>query len=158
MTESEVDVGAEDFEFPALDDLDPVKAGQLWSAIEMEAREANKRADRLKERKQIAKALTIAAIDASGQTGARVPLPNGREVNLTPYTQDQYSIKNQEEFDAWAAGQAERFYDETPRLREGVFKDHMRMLEQTGQPLPPGVVRWRDTKISRTAVPVRRKK
>jgi hypothetical protein len=152
------DLGAEDYEFPSLDDLDPVKAGQLWSAIEMEAAEANRRAARLKERKQVAKALTIAAIDASGQTGARVPLPNGREVNLTPYTQDHYSVKDQAEFEDWAKDQAERFWDETPRFREGVFQDHMRGLEQRGEPLPPGVVRWRDTKISRTAVPQRRKK
>jgi hypothetical protein len=61
-------------------------------------------------------------------------------------------------FREWAADEAERYYDDTPRLREQVFLDEMRRREEDREPLPPGVTSWTDTKISRTTVAQRRTK
>jgi hypothetical protein len=46
----EVDYGAEDYEFPRIENLDPHEAAAIWDQIEREATRANKRAARLKER------------------------------------------------------------------------------------------------------------
>lgn len=155
---SDLDYGAEDWQFPNASDMDVVQAGQLWDAIEREARAANRRADLLKARKAQAKALALEVIDASGQTSARVPVADGREVNLTPYTWEVFSVKDEVEFKAWADTAVEDFYDRSPKLREQVFLDEMRRRSQDGEPLPPGVVRWEDTRISRTTAAPRRRK
>lgn len=155
------DLGAEDWEFPDATDLDVPAAARLWDSIERAAAEANKRATRLKSRKAAAKELALKVLDEAGMTSARVAVADGREVQLTPYDWDVFSIKDEDEFKAWAADNADRggedFYDSEPRLRDGIFLDEMRRRVQDHQPLPPGVVRWTDTKISRTAVAPRRR-
>ena len=152
------DYGAEEWEFPSLEDVTPEEAAKLWDAIERQASKANKRAALLKERKAAAKTLAINAVEASPYTSVRIELEDGREVNLTPYDWDVFSVKDEEAFKEWAAGEAENYYDDTPRLRDGVFLDEMRRRVQDQEPLPPGVVRWTDTKISRTAAPSRRRR
>lgn len=152
------DLGAEDWEFPDASQMSVPEAARLWDAIEREAAAANKRAARLKDRKAAAKDFALKVLDASDQTSARVALADGREVQITPYTWEVFSIKDEAEFKEWAAGEAESYYDDTPRLREGIFLDKMRQLSQDKAPLPPGVVRWEDVRISRTAVPTRRKR
>lgn len=150
------DYGAEDFEFPSLDGLDPAEAAQLWDLIERESKEANKRAARLKERKSVAKELALRAIEDSPYTSVRVEGANGRDVQITPYPWTVFRIVNEEEFRAWADGEAERYYDDTPQLREGLFLEEMRRRENDREPMPPGVTSWTDTKISRTAVAQRK--
>jgi hypothetical protein len=150
------DYSSEDWEFPDASDMDPAEAAALWDEIERQAREANKRAKRLAERKATAKELAIQTLEASPYTSVRIEGAEGREVQVTPYPWTIHTIKDEAAFKAWAAGEAERYYDATPQLREGVFRDEMRRREQDKEPLPPGVTSWTDTKISRTTVPQRR--
>lgn len=154
----EVDYGSPDFEFPDVNTLDPSEAGKLWDAIERQATEANKRAKRLKHRRAVAKELALQSIEASPYTSVRIPGALGREVNLTPYSWTVFTIVDEDAFKSWAEGEVERYYDDTPRLREGVFLDEMRRREADKEALPPGVTSWTDTKISRTTVPQRRQK
>lgn len=154
------DPGSEGWKFPDVTDLDPAAAAKLWNDIEREARQANARAARLKERKATAKNLAIRAIEASPYTSVRVEVDDDREVQITPYQWEVFTLKDEEAFKAWAAEWAdeggENFYDDSPRLRESIFLDEMRRRSQDGEALPPGVLRYEDTKISRTAVPKRR--
>lgn len=155
---SDVDYGAEDFEFPALEGLDPSEAASLWDQIERESREANKRAARLKERKAMAKELALQAIEASPYTSVRIEGAEGRDVQLTPYPWTVFRIVDEAAFREWAEGEAERYYDDSPRLREGVFLEEMRRRDEDHESMPPGVTSWTDTKISRTTVAQRRRK
>lgn len=154
----DIDYGAEDYQLPILVGLDPADAAQLWDQIERESREANKRAARLKERKSMAKELALQAIEASPYTSVRVEGAEGREVQITPYPWTVFDIVDEGEFKEWAAGEAERYYDDSPRLRESVFLEEMRRREEDKESLPPGVKSWTDTKISRTTVPQKRRK
>lgn len=156
MSTDMVDYGAEDFEFPSLEGLDPAEAGAVWDAIERASTEANKRAKRLKERKSVAKELVLRAIEDSPYTSVRVPGPNGRDVQMTPYPWTVFRVVDDAAFKEWAAGEAERYYDDEPRLRESVFLEEMRRRDEDHEELPPGVVSWTDTKISRTTVAARR--
>src|SRR6266498_310069 len=146
------DVG---FELPDARDLSVVEAGRLWDKIDRAATEANARAVRLKQHRAAVKDLAIRVVEASGQTSARVPLEDGREIQMTPYDWEVFAIKDEGAFKEWAAEFAseggEDFYDSSPKLREGIFLDYMRMRSQSRQPLPPGVTRWSDVRISRTA-------
>lgn len=155
---SDVDYGAEDFEFPAVEDLDPAEVAALWDKIERESREANKRAARLKERRAMAKELAIQAIEASPYKSVTVEGAEGRDVRMTPYAWTVFRIADEEAFKAWAEGEVERYYDDSPRLREGVFLEEMRRREEDHESLPPGVVSWTDLKISRTTAPQKRRR
>jgi hypothetical protein len=153
-----VDYGDPDFEFPRIEDLDPNEAAQLWDRIERQAAEANKRAARLKERKSAAKELALRAIEASPYTSVRVEGAEGRDVQITPYPWTVFRIVDEDEFRDWAKDEDERYYDESPKLRESVFLEEMRRREEDHEPLPPGVSSWTDTKISRTTVAQKRRK
>lgn len=155
---SEVDYGAEDFEFPDLASLDPAEAAALWDRIEREAAQANKRAARLKDRKIVAKELALKAVEASPYSSVRIEGAEGRDVQITPYPWTVFTIVDEGQFKDWAEGEAERYYDDTPRLREGLFLEEMRRRDEDKEPLPPGVSSWTDTKISRTVVPQKRRK
>lgn len=152
------DYGAEDYELPILVGLDPAEAAALWDQIERASRDANKRAARLKERKAAAKELALQAVEASPYTSVRVEGAGGRDVQITPYPWTVFDIADEEAFKEWAAGEAERYYDDSPRLRESVFLEEMRRREEDHESLPPGVKSWTDTKISRTVVPQKRTK
>lgn len=155
---TDIDYAAEDWEFPEIDEsIDPAEAARLWDEIERQSREANKRAKKLAERKAAAKELALRVIEASPYTSVRIEGAEGREVQITPYPWTIHQVVDESEFKLWAMGEAERYYDATPRLREDVFRDEMRRREADGEPLPPGVKSWTDTKISRTTVPQRRK-
>lgn len=162
-----IDLGAADWEFPDPSEMSAEEAAQVWDTIERQAREANRRAEALKNRKRTAREVTLALVEASPFSSVRVPVMGGREVNLTPYDFDEYSIKNEAAFKEWASGRlaahypgietpAENYYDDTPRLREDILKSEMRRRTQDHEPLPPGVIRYTITKISRTTAARRR--
>lgn len=156
MASEPLDLGGEDWEFPDASELDIPAVIKLWYDLDTTATEANKRAARLKERRAAVKDLAIKVVEASGQTGGSAEVGNGREVQITPYPWEVFAITDEAAFKDWAADNAEDFYDSTPKLREGLFQDTMRRMSQDGQPIPPGVKRWEDIRISRTAKPMRR--
>jgi hypothetical protein len=153
---TDTDYAAADWEFPDVSDVEPDEAAALWDEIERQAREANKKAKILAERKAAAKELAIKSIENHPRiTSVRIMGAEGREVQITPYPWVIHTIKDEAAFKKWTAGEAERYYDATPKLREDVFRDEMRRREADGEPLPPGVVSWTDQKISRTTSPRR---
>lgn len=154
--------GDEGYQLPDARDLTPPEVIRLWHEIEADAREANKRKDRLKDLKAAIQPLAITVVEESGQTSARAEVENGRELQITPYDWEVFDVIDQKAFDEWRkqyeAEGGEHFYDSSPRLRESIFLEAMRLRSQDHKPLPPGVRRYSEVRISKTAVPQRRKR
>lgn len=149
---SSPDIGSEDFRWPEVHELRPAEAARLLDDVEREAALANKRAKRLTERKAQAKQIVLAVADVYELEAIRTTTSAGKAVQYTPYPFDVFSVDNDEAFREWAAAQSESYYDSSPKLREQIFMDEMRRRVQDGEPLPPGVKRWTDTRLSRSAV------
>jgi hypothetical protein len=147
------DFSAEDFEWPQVKDLRPVDALRLLDDVEREARLANKRAETLKRRKAQAKQIALAVMEDYEQDSAKVTTHDGNKVLFSTYPFDVFSVDDEPAFKEWASTQSESYFDPTPTLREGIFLDEMRRRVQDGEPLPPGVKRWTDTRLSRSAAP-----
>lgn len=137
--------------------MEVADAFELLDEIEHQAQLANKRADTLKERKAQAKKIALDVLDIKRQKGARIEGHEGRDVQYTPYDFDVFNVVDHEAFGEWAETADESFYDTNPRLRGEVFQGAMRQLHQDKQPLPPGVQRYSEVRLSRTAVAQRRK-
>lgn len=156
-----IDPGAEDWNFPDASDISVPEAVKLWATVDATATEANRRAARLKERRAKAKALALAKIEErrkeTGESKATVELDDGREITATPYEWEVFTVVDWPAFRKWAEGQEESYWDPEPTFREGIFLDAMRRRSHDGEPLPPGVTRWTDTRISRSATPKRRR-
>lgn len=146
------DFASEDFQWPEVKDLRPAEAARLLDDIETASREANKRADILKARKAQAKQIALAVAEEYELSAIDTVTYGGQRVRYTPYSFDAFSVDNEEAFKEWAATQSESYYNAAPRLRDDIFRDEMRRRIQDGEPLPPGVRRWTDTRLSRTAV------
>lgn len=145
------DFASEGFEWPDVKSLRPADALRLLDDIERQAREANKRADDLRRRKAQAKQIALAVMEDYEQESTRVTMHDGNKVNYSTYTFDVFSVDDAAAFRKWAETQSESYFDPTPKLRESVFLDEMRRRVQDGEPLPPGVKRWTDVRLSRTA-------
>jgi hypothetical protein len=148
----EPDFGAEEFQWPEVNQLRPAQAARLLDDIERQAAEANKRADRLKSRKAQAQQIVIAVADEYEEESVRFRSNTGRVVQYTPSVKQHFTIENEAEFKEWAGAQSENFYDPEPKLREGVFRDEMRRRMQDGEGLPPGVRKYDAIGLSRSSV------
>lgn len=146
------DFGAEDFEWPDVSSLKPAEALRLLDDIEREAREANKRADVLKRRKAQAKQVALAVLEEFELDSAKTTVSSGQKVLYSTYDFDVFTVDDDEAFREWAETQSESYFDPTPKLRQQIFLDEMRRRAQDGEPLPPGVRKWSDTRLSRTSV------
>lgn len=142
---------SEDFVWPEVRDMRPVDAARLLDDIERAASAANKRAELLKKRKGQAKATLNTVLEIYEQDAVDFTNSDGKRVRYTPYDFDVFNVADEEAFREWAAGESERYYDDTPRLRQEVFLDEMRRRHQDGEALPPGVVKWTDQRLSRSA-------
>lgn len=145
------DFGSEEFEWPEVTELRPSDAARLLYDVESAAAAANKRADILRSRKNEAKQIALTVAEIYEQPDISAITDDGRKVRYTPYPFDVFSVDDPAAFKEWAVSQSESFYDETPRLREEIFRDEMRRRDQDGEPLPPGVRKWSDTRLSRSA-------
>lgn len=151
MTEAShtFDYGAPDYKLPDARDLRPVDAARLMDDIERASTETNARKKRLDGLKSQVRNLVIEVLKDNELDSVRFTNSAGRKVQYTPYTWDVYNVTDEAAFREWAAGEAERFYGEA--LREGVFLDEMRARAKAGEPIPPGVSRFTDMKLSRSA-------
>jgi hypothetical protein len=145
------DFASEDFAWPEVKDLRPVDALRLLDDVEREARQANRRAEALKRRKAQAKQIALAVLEDYEQDSTKVRTSDGNKVIYSTYNFDVFSVDNEEAFREWAATQSESYFDPTPKLRDSIFLDEMRRRVQDGEPLPPGVKRWTDVRLSRSA-------
>lgn len=70
---------------------------------------------------------------------------------ISKYDKDRYYVPEaeREEFEAWAADQDEEYLEPNRRVREETLNSNMQQLEEDGQPLPPGVRKYTETKISK---------
>lgn len=146
------DPGSEEFQWPEVSELRPAEAARLLDDIEREATLANKRADTLKKRKAQAKAIVLAVAEDYELESIDTTTAEGQRVKYTPYSFDVFSVTDEEAFKAWAGEDGENYYEQRERLRDDSFRDAMRRRLQDGEPLPPGVTRWTDPRISRTAI------
>lgn len=148
------DYGAEEIEWPEPRDVRLVDAGRLLDDIERQATEANARAKRLTSRKTTAKLILKAALERDEQDSVVFTNSQGRKVTYTPYAFDVYNIVNEDEFKEWAEEYAdeggEAFY--APALRKDIFLDEMRRRDKDGEALPPGVQKFSDERMSRSAM------
>lgn len=142
----------DDFEWPDPSTMKPADAMRLADRFERELTEANRAAKLAQQRKATAKKIQLDVMDIYELDEVGVTMEDGSRVKYTPYPFDVYTIKNKEEFDAWAETQDESFYDTSPKLREQVFLDVVRRMDQDGEELPPGVVKFTQTRVSRTAI------
>lgn len=146
------DLAAEDFEWPDVSKLRPAEAARLLDDFERAAAEANRRADRLKSRKAQAKAIALAVAEEYELEAIDTTTNTGQRIRYTPYPFDTFSVDDEAAFKAWADTQHESYFDSSPKLRQQIFLDEMRRRVQDGEPLPPGVRRFTDTRLSRTAI------
>jgi hypothetical protein len=146
------DPGAEDFKWPEVKDLRPSDAVRLLDDIEAAGRAANKRADILKTRKAQAKQIALAVMEEYDQPDAAAITAGGQKVRYTPYPFDVFSVDDEEAFREWSENQSESYFDASPKLRQSIFLDEMRRRHQDGEPMPPGVRRWTDIRLSRSAL------
>lgn len=147
-----IDYADEDFAWPEVNQLKVGEAIALLGNIELQAAAANKRAKTLASRKATAKAVVDAVLEEAELTSGRAVLSNGREVQYTKGEETYYSIIDPIAFAKWAKDQNESFYDREPRLRDDIFRDEMRRRTMDGEPLPPGVQKYTDTKLSKSTV------
>jgi hypothetical protein len=141
----------ENFQWPSPDEIRPVDAGRLMDDIERESMAANKRAKMLTARKAQAKALVDAVLEINELDALPFTTSQGKRVTYTPYEFDAFTVDDYEAFEAWAETQHENYFDNSPKLREGIFRDEMRRRVADGEPLPPGVRRYSEQRLSRSA-------
>lgn len=146
------DPGAKEFEWPEIKDMRPADAARLLYDIEVATTAANARAKRLTSRKAQARKIVEAVAEEYELPEIATITSAGRKVRYRAEPVDYFSIDNPEAFRAWAETQSENYFDPTPKLREGIFRDEMRRRVQDREPLPPGVRRYTDTKLSRSTV------
>lgn len=133
-------------------ELDAAEALRLLDDVERAATEANARAKELAKAKSRAKTVAIQVyerldLDVAGTTAA-----DGTKLRYTPYEFKAYQVVDEEAFREWEAAQDESFYDPTPKLREAILRDECRRRVDDGEPLPPGVREYTETRLSRSAV------
>lgn len=148
---TEPDSALERLEAAQPGELKPADALRLLDDVEREAREANKRAETLKSAKSKARVIATQVLEQYELDTARTTLADGSTVQYTPYEFRAYRVADEEAFRAWAEGQIENYYDPTPKLREGTLRDECRRRVDDGEPLPPGVVEYTETRLSRSA-------
>lgn len=153
------DYGVPDDEFiwPDVAGLRVADAVRLLYDIEEQATVANARAERLKKRKATARVIIQQVLEREELESGRAKTRDGKTIQYTPSTRDVFHVTDEEAFKAWAEEDAERYYDDTPRLREGIFLDEMRRRLQDKEPLPPGVQHVPLPTINRTAVASKRR-
>jgi hypothetical protein len=147
---TEPDPGADEWEWPETAGMRPVDAARLLNTIETEATAANRRAENLKKRKAQAKRIMEGILEDQELDSVRFTTDDGRRIQYTVGdTVDHFSIDDDEAFRQWAQEQAENYFE--PALRKEMFTDAMRRRVMDGEPLPPGVRRWSDVKLSRSS-------
>lgn len=153
MSDEVKDYGAPKIEWPEPSEMRLVDAGRLLDDVERQATEANARAKRLTSRKTTAKMILKAVLEREEQDKVVFTNSQGRQVSYSPYNFDVYNIVNEDEFKAWAEEYAdeggEAFY--APALRKDIFLDEMRRRDKDGEGLPPGVQKFSDERMSRSA-------
>lgn len=145
------DLASEDFEWPDPGTLLPDEAMRLLDDFEEEAKKANKRADTLKERKRTAKIIALDTLKQYRLKSATTETADGKDVRYTPYDFEIFTVEEPRAFMEWALKQDENYFDNAPKLREEVFLSNMRRMYKDGEPLPPGVKRYTEPRLSRSA-------
>lgn len=79
---------------------------------------------------------------------------DGQRVNFSKYEFRSARVQNPEEFKAWAESEdREALFEPDLRPRMDVVTALAKELEDNGEEPPPGVVMWRETRLSRTVQP-----
>lgn len=133
----------------------PAAAFRAYDAAEKAAAKANKVAKEAKDEKTKAKAIAQASLEAAELESASTTLEvDGQPRRVLFYTGEftHYNVSNKAEFKAWAAEEDEEYFEPEPRIREDLVRQECERREQDGEPLPPGVTTYKETRIYRQAM------
>lgn len=126
------------------DDL--TKAVLEWDKKTQARARANKRAKEIAEEVREAKEEVERLLGERGQDGVKV----GGSV-VSTYQKTHYYVVEAERaaFEKWAADQDEEYLEPNRRVRGDTLNSNMQQMVEDGQPLPPGVSKYTETKVSK---------
>lgn len=108
---------------------------------------AKKEADAAKAK---ARAIVLAKLEEEELDGAPATI-DGKKVHFSKYEMAFGKIDGPEEFRAWAANEDEAYFEPEARVRGELLNALVRQRLDDGEPLPPGVGVYFDTRLSRRA-------
>jgi len=122
------------------------KAVADWNRLERMRATAKRKADEIKDQRDEARDRVKQLLGDRGQEGVKA---GGSLVSTYPFDRYYVPEANRPEFEAWAKDQDEEYLEPTRRVREADLKNFCQELEENGQPLPPGVKKYTEYKISK---------
>jgi hypothetical protein len=134
----------DDFTWPEPSELKPAEAMRLLDEKQAEATAANRAAEAAKDAKKKANKIALDVLDMYELGSADTIVDSGKRVLFYTEQFRTFTVKDQEAFDA-----CENYYETQRKLREQVFVDYCKGLEDDGQPLPPGVEKFEETRLKR---------
>ena len=160
---ADIDITDEDTAPPEVDAAEAAQytvGGALRALDEAESAtsRANKAVEQARKAKKRAEALVLAVYEHQETTTGKLTRDDGRKVLFYTEQFRTFNIKDETKFRAWEAEQDENYFEQKTALREQIFLDEMRRLDDDKQPLPPGVVKVSFPKLKRKADTPRRKK
>lgn len=109
---------------------------------------AKKEADSAKAK---AKAIVLAKLEEEELDGAPATI-DGKKVRFSKYEMAFAKLEDREAFAAWAAEEdGEAYFEPESRPREDLLNALVRQKLDDGEPLPPGLGLYFDTRLSRRA-------
>lgn len=150
---ADIDITDEDLEttedaWPEPEELTPAAAGRLlWEKQQINNAETK---NKDKAKKDVARAeLLVKAVPEHYE----LEDIKAKGLPVTFYTEEfkTFSVADKARFDAWEAEQDENYYEVKRTLRNDIFLELCRRLDDDGQPLPPGVTKYRETRLRHRA-------
>jgi len=122
------------------------EAVKHWDKLTAKRAKANREAKLISAETAEAKQEVDRLLGERGHEGVRV---GGSVVSV--YEKTHYYVREdgREAFERWAKKQDEQYLEPVQRVREETLNSNMQMLEEDGQPLPPGVSKYTERKISK---------
>lgn len=117
----------------------------------IKAREINQAKKAADSAKRAAYDVAVAALEEAELDGANATI-DGKKVNFSKYEIVFAHLQSVEEFKEWAAQEdGEAYFEGEPRVRQDLLNALVRQRLDDGEPLPPGVGIYVETRLSRTA-------
>lgn len=117
-----------------------------WNRRERARTRANKAAEEAKAEVEESRERVKTLLGERGHEGVKA---GGSLVSTYEHTRYYVVEAERSDFEKWAASQDEEYLEPNRRVREATLKDNMQELEENGQPLPPGVRKYVEVKISK---------
>lgn len=127
------------------------EAVQRYNAAALKARSINEQKKKADKEKREAYETAIQELEAAELDGVTATI-DGQKVGFSKYEIVFAHLQNAEEFKAWAAQEdGEAYFEPEARVRQDLLNALVRQRIDDGEPLPPGVGVYVETRLSRTA-------